>query len=161
MYGLDRKALLSTLLKYRDVFDNKLGHTSVVTDSIDTGDSPPICHRPMPPKWPSGLRPLPRVDDLLESLQGYNLFSTLDLRSGYWQLSVTREDQEKTAFATPTGLWEFLRMPLSLSGAPASFDRAIKLVMSGLNYTCCPCYFDDVIIPSNGIKQHCERLELN
>ena len=50
-------------------------------------------------------------------------------------------------------------MPFGLSGAPASFDRAIKLVMSGLNYSCCLCYFDDIIVPSNGIKQHCERLE--
>ena len=104
-------------------------------------------------------RPLPRVDDLLDALQGYNLFSTLDLRSGYWQLSMDPGDREKTAFITPNGLWEFLRVPYGLSGAPACFDRAIKIAMSGLNYDTCLCYFDDLIVPSTNIKQHCERLE--
>ena len=104
-------------------------------------------------------RPLPRVDDLLDALQGYDLFTTLDLRSGYWQLSVSPDDREKTAFVTPTGSWEFLRVPFGLSGAPASFDRAMQIIMSGLNYDSCLCYFDDIIIPSKGIQEHCERLE--
>ena len=104
-------------------------------------------------------RPLPRVDDLLDALQGYDLFTTLDLRSGYWQLSVSLKDREKTAFVTPTGSWEFLCVPFGLSGAPASFDRAMQIIMSGLNYDSCLCYFDDIIIPSKGIQEHCERLE--
>ena len=104
-------------------------------------------------------RPLPRVDDLLDALQSYDLFTTLDLRSGYWQLSVSPEDRESTAFVTPTGSWEFLRVPFGLSGAPASFDRAMQIIMSGLNYDSCLCYFDDIIIPSKGVQEHCERLE--
>ena len=99
-----------------------------------------------------GARPLPSVDDLLDLLQGYDLFTTLDLRSGYWQLSVSPEDREKTAFVTPTGSWEILRVPFGLSGAPASFNRAMQIVMSGLNYDSCRCYFDDIIIPSKGIQ---------
>ena len=87
------------------------------------------------------------------------LFTTLDLRSGYWQLSVSREDGEKTAFVTPAGSWEFLRIPFRLSGTPASFDRAMQIIMSGLNYDSCLCYFDDIIIPSKGIQEHSERLE--
>ena len=71
-------------------------------------------------------RPLPRVDDLVDSLQGYDLFSTLDLRSGYWQLSVNPGDREKTAFVTPKGSWEFWRVPFGLSGAPASFDCDVR-----------------------------------
>ena len=47
--------------------------------------------------------PLPRTDDLLESLQGSTMFSTLDLRSGYWQIGMAPEDREKTAFITPQG----------------------------------------------------------
>ena len=46
---------------------------------------------------------LPKVDDLFDALQGYDLFTTLDLRSGYWHLSVSPDDREKTAFVTPTG----------------------------------------------------------
>ena len=104
-------------------------------------------------------RPLPRVGDFLDALQGYDLFTTQDLRSGYWQLSVSPEDREKTAFVTPTGSREYLRLPFGLSGAPTSFDRAMQIIMSGLNYDSCLCYFDDIIIPSKGIQEHCERLE--
>ena len=87
------------------------------------------------------------------------MFTTLDFRSGYWQLSVNPVDREKTAFVTPNGSWEFLRIPFGLSGAPASFDRAMQIIMSGLNYDSRLCYFDDIIIPSKGIQEHCERLE--
>ena len=103
--------------------------------------------------------PLPRVDDLHDALNGYNIFSTLDLRSVYWQVSMRPEDREKTAFATPSGLYEFLRMPYGLSTAPATFSRAISIVLSGLTYETCLCYFDDVIIFSEDINDHCERLK--
>ena len=103
--------------------------------------------------------PLPRVDDLLEALNGYKMFSTLDLRNGYWQVSMSEEDKEKTAFITPSGLFEFNRMPLWLSNAPATFSRAIGIVLSGFTYEQCLCYFDDVIVFSKGIDQHCQRLQ--
>ena len=102
--------------------------------------------------------PLPRVDDLLYALNGYNMFSTLDLRSGYWQVSMRSEDREKTAFMTPNGLYEFLRMPYGLSTAPATFSCAISIILSGLTYEMCLCYFDDVIVFSTDIHQHCQRL---
>ena len=54
---------------------------------------------------------LPRVEDLLDALNGYTIFSTLDLRSGYRQVSMRPEDREKTAFVTPRGLYEYMRMP--------------------------------------------------
>ena len=69
------------------------------------------------------------------------------------------EDREKTAFSTPSGLYEFLRMPYGLSTAPATFSRAISIVLSGLTYKTCLCYFDDVIIFSKDINDHCERLK--
>ena len=103
--------------------------------------------------------PLPRVDDLLDALNGYKMFSTLDLRNGYWQVSMSGEDREKTAFITPSGLFEFNRMQFGLSNAPATFSRAIGIVLSGLTYEQCLCYFDDVIVFSKDIDQHCQRLQ--
>ena len=102
--------------------------------------------------------PLPRIDDLLDSLHGSVMFSTLDLRSGYWQINMHPNDREKTAFATPNGLWEFLRMPFGLSNACVTFQRALEIVLSGLTLDTCLCYFDDIIIPSNSLEQQCERL---
>lgn len=65
--------------------------------------------------------PLPRVDDILDTLAGSQYFSTLDLLSGYWQVVVDKEDQVKTAFCTPDGLLEFQVMPFGLCNAPATF----------------------------------------
>ena len=96
--------------------------------------------------------PLPRVDDLSDALHGSCLFSTLDLRSGYWQVSVDPKDREKTAFVTPDGLWEFCRLPFGVTGGCATFQRAIEIVLSGLSYDTCLCYFDDVIVPSTNVQ---------
>jgi len=62
--------------------------------------------------------------------------------------------RKKTAFVTPDGLYEFDRLPFGLSGAPATFDRALEIILSGLQYDICLCYFDDIIIPSTTIKEH-------
>ena len=58
--------------------------------------------------------PLPRVDDTLDTLAGSQVFTTLDLISGYWQVEVKPEDREKTAFCTSEGLFEFKVMPFGL-----------------------------------------------
>ncbi|CAK1603696.1 unnamed protein product [Parnassius mnemosyne] len=55
--------------------------------------------------------PLPRIDDTLDMLTGVKWFSTLDLKSGYWQVEIDPKDKEKTAFSTGKGLWQFKVMP--------------------------------------------------
>ena len=103
--------------------------------------------------------PLPRIDDILDSLGDSKYFTTLDLRSGYWQISVNEHDRQKTAFATSNGLYEFNRMPFGLSTAPATFQRTMDIVLSGLTYAICLCYLDDVIVFGRNIDEHCERLD--
>ena len=68
------------------------------------------------------------------------------------------DDREKTAFSTPGGIYEFLRLPYGLSNAPATFSRAIGVVLSGLTHTECLCYLDDVIIFSQNMSDLCMRL---
>lgn len=77
--------------------------------------------------------PLPRVDDALEALAGKKWFSTLDLRSGYWQVKLDEMCKEKTPFSTGNGLWQFKVMPFGLCNAPAIFERLMEQVLAGLS----------------------------
>ena len=76
--------------------------------------------------------PLPRIDDILDTLGGTKYFSSLDLASGYWQVSLDSESSAKSAFISHKGLHEFVRMPLGTCNAPATFQRLIEIVLAGL-----------------------------
>ena len=100
--------------------------------------------------------PLPRVDDTLDTLAGSQWFSTLDLLSGYWQVEVHPEDPQKTAFCTPDGLFEFEVMPFGLCNAQGTFQR---LMDTGLQWTNCLVYLDDVIILGRTFDEHLTNLK--
>ncbi|UYV83057.1 K02A2.6-like [Cordylochernes scorpioides] len=102
--------------------------------------------------------PLPRIDDALDTLSGSRYFSTMDMRSGYWQIEVDDKDREKTAFITPDGLYEFNVMPFGLCNAPATFERMIDNVLRGLKWDMCLCYLDDIVIYGSTFKEHLTRL---
>ena len=89
--------------------------------------------------------PLPRIDDTLDMLAGTQWFSTLDLASGYWQVSLSPEARCKTAFATHSGLFQFKVMPFGLCNAPATFERLMDRVLQGLRWSRCLVYLDDII----------------
>ena len=103
--------------------------------------------------------PLPRIDETLDAIGGASFFSTLDLASGYHQVAMHEDDQEKTAFTTPFGLWEFKRMPFGLSGAPATFQRLMQSSMNDLVLRILLVYLDDVLVFSRDFKEHLKRLE--
>ena len=77
--------------------------------------------------------PLSRIDESLDQLAGSRWFSCLDLSAGYWQVEVEPEDKQKTVFITRQGLFEFNVMPLGLCNAPATFERLMELLLSGLH----------------------------
>ena len=76
--------------------------------------------------------PLPRVDDTLDTLAGSRLFTTLDLKNGYWQVEVEEADRQKTAFNTSEGPYHFNMMPFGLCNASAT--TAKKCVESNLDF---------------------------
>ena len=105
------------------------------------------------------VHPLPRIDDMLEALKGAKLFSTLDLKSGYWQVAIKEEYTSKMAFRTSSGqLYEFNRLPFGLCNAPATFSRLMDNVLSGLSWEVCLYYLDDIIVFSKDWDKHIQRL---
>ncbi|KAL5481622.1 hypothetical protein EMCRGX_G021819 [Ephydatia muelleri] len=108
--------------------------------------------------------PLPRVDDLLDQLGHSRYFSTLDLAAGFWQIRMHPDSKEKTAFATPQGLFEFQVMPFGLMNSPAVFQRLMQQVLAGLNPAEGPefvsVYIDDILIFSANLEDHIGHLKL-
>ncbi|UYV67129.1 hypothetical protein LAZ67_4004017, partial [Cordylochernes scorpioides] len=103
--------------------------------------------------------PIPRIDEVMDTLQGSTHFSAIDLRSGYWQVEVEERDKEKTAFTTAHVLYEFNVMPFGLCNAPATFERNMENMLGNLRWQICLCYLDDVIIYSPDFPTHLKRLE--
>ncbi|KAI8484061.1 hypothetical protein Bbelb_381790 [Branchiostoma belcheri] len=104
--------------------------------------------------------PLPRIEESLDALGGAQLFSTLDLALGYWQVEVHPDDREKTAFTSVHGLFKFVRLPLGLSGAPATLSRLIQSFLGDQNLETLLIYLDDIIVFSKSFEEHLDRLDL-
>ena len=102
--------------------------------------------------------PIPRVDNTLDTLAGSLWFSTLDLKSGYWQVKVAEEHREKTAFCTQQGLFEFNVMPFGLCNAPATFQRLMNSVLAGLQWISCLVYIDDIMNVGKTFEEHLHNL---
>ena len=103
--------------------------------------------------------PLPRIDESLEALSGSQFFTTLDLLSGYWQVPLDADAQEKSAFATRSGLWKWKVLPFGLTSAPATFQRLMEQVLRGLHWKTALLYLDDVIVIAPDFSSHLQRLE--
>ena len=100
----------------------------------------------------------PRIDDALDCLSGSCWFSVLDLRSGYYQIPMSAEDQEKTAFICPLGFYEFQRMPQGITGAPATFQRLMERAVGDMHLLQVIVYLDDIIVFGKTLEEHEERL---
>jgi Reverse transcriptase (RNA-dependent DNA polymerase)/RNase H-like domain found in reverse transcriptase len=102
---------------------------------------------------------LPRMDECIDSLGDATIFSTLDCNSGYWQIPVHPDDQDKTTFHSHEGLYKFLRMPFGLSNDPATFQRMVDMILAGLTWKSCLVYLDDIIVFSSSFKEHLSHLD--
>ena len=104
------------------------------------------------------LVPLPKIDELYAKLQGYKVFSTLDLWSGYHHIGLSDSAKPKTAFVVSgMGKFEFNRVPFGLAQVPAYFQRLINEVLTDCNFAM--GYLDDIIIFSKTEEEHLQHLE--
>lgn len=102
--------------------------------------------------------PLPNIDSILDKLGKAQYFSSLDLAKGYHQILIAEKDIEKTAFITPSGLYEFVRMPFGLKNAPATFQRLINEILREYINKICVVYLDDILIFSTTLEEHLNSL---
>lgn len=100
--------------------------------------------------------PMPQIQDILESLHGATVFSTLHLKSGYWQMEM--DSIEKTAFVTSSGLYEFLCLSFGLKNSAASFQRLMEHVLREIKGKCCMVYIDDIVVYSSN-NEHFQHLQ--
>ncbi|KMQ82914.1 enzymatic polyprotein endonuclease reverse [Lasius niger] len=113
-----------------------------------------IDYRSLNEKTVGDAYPLPNITDILDQLGSAKYFSVLDLASGFHQISMTSKDAPKTAFSTPYGHYQFKRMQFGLKNAPATFQRLMDNVLSGLQGNELFVYMDDIVIYARSLKEH-------
>jgi len=102
----------------------------------------------------SDAYPMPSVQEQLRGFSGSTYFSTIDLKSGYWQVELDEESRQYTAFASPIGLFEFNVMPFGLKNSPMTFQRLMEEVVRGYVGEFVEVYLDDIIIHSPDFPSH-------
>ena len=102
--------------------------------------------------------PLPRIDECLDAMSGARWFSTFDLQSGYHQVLLDPASSNKTTFISREGTLRFKVLPFGLCNAPATFQRFMDLVMSGLKLEICLVYLGDIIVFSKELPNHLQSL---
>lgn len=90
------------------------------------------------------------IDNLLDRIGGAQVLTTLDLTKGYWQIPPNLAGKPKTAFAAPSGLYQFTIMPFGLNGAAASFQRVMDKALRGVQDHAV-AYIDEPIIAHPGM----------
>ena len=116
-----------------------------------------------------GHHPIPYVEDALEGLAGFTAFHSLDLKSAYWQIGLSKDAQRKCAFVCPGyPVYTFKRMPFGLQGAPATFQRLVEKVLPVAKTgklgqdlkNSCIAYLDDILIPAKNFDHGLQALEV-
>jgi len=102
--------------------------------------------------------PIPRMEDCINSLGDARVFSTLDCNAGYWQIPMALDGIDKIAFTCHMGTYEYLKMAFGLTNAPATIQRALDIILSGMTWQTFLDYLDDVNVFSDTPENHVKEL---
>ncbi|GBG77341.1 hypothetical protein CBR_g23673 [Chara braunii] len=113
--------------------------------------------------------PLPQIDELLDAIGSARFFSKFDVRHGFIHLLLREEDRPQTTFVLFEGMWQWIRCPMGICNAPATFQRAMnmafqnfvrktRLAQSIINY-CVIVYMDDILVYSSSYEGHVQHIE--
>ena len=119
---------------------------------------PPVKKAFSKAKGISTLVPLPKIDEIYARLKDSKIYSTFDMRSGYYHMVLSEESRPKSAFVSAYGKWEFKRCPFGLAQAPAYFQRLVNEVLSGLTFAF--GYLDDILVFSPDMEMHLKHLRI-
>ncbi|PFX34758.1 Retrovirus-related Pol polyprotein [Stylophora pistillata] len=158
----EERQVTQLLIKYKHVFslsDGDVDRTSLLQHRINTGNAAPIPQTPRrTPPWKQAEVER-QVTNSLDCLSGAEWFSTRDMASGFWKVTMAPETKEESAFRTTSALYQWNVMPFGLSTAPGTFERLMTLLLKWLQFKICLCYLDDIIVFSNSFTEHLTRLE--
>ena len=105
------------------------------------------------------LIPLPKIDEMYANLHGAKIFTTLDLRSGHYHITLDNESKAKMALVTPFGKYVFNAVPFGLAQAPAYFQQLVSIVLQDCSdFTM--AYLDDIIIFNQNEQEHLKHIEI-
>ena len=138
-----------------------------IRESFSSYSSPIVCarkkngglrlcvdYRKLNAKTLSDAQPIPRIQDILDSLGGSKFFTTLDMSKAYHQGFMDEKSRHLTAFITPWALYEWIRIPFGLRNAPPAFQRYMNQMLADYKGVLCEPYLDDVLCHSSEFEQH-------
>ncbi|GIY15933.1 hypothetical protein CDAR_510641 [Caerostris darwini] len=151
------------LPKFRENFSRDQHRNKLVVRVKKKDNTTRLCvdYRKVNRKLVKDRFPLPLIDDVLDKLQDAKVYTTLDLKNGFFHVAVDEESRKFTSFVVPDGQYEFNKVPFGLSTSPSVFQRYVYSIFRHLmNKGIVITYMDDLIIPSEDEVEGLEKLKV-